>query len=78
MCENRCRREGRGGLPKDTVLREGRQAMGTRVRKEDTHFIEDLSKVIAWCWLPEHPPAPSVHAPDAYPVSPLSYQQKRG
>lgn len=47
MCENRCRKEGRGGLPTDTVLREGRQAMGTRVRKEDTHFIEDLSKVIA-------------------------------
>lgn len=47
MCENRCRREGRGGLPTDTVLREGRQAMGTRVRKEDTHFVEDSSKVIA-------------------------------
>lgn len=36
MCENRCRRERRGGFPMDTVLREGRQAIGTRVRKEDT------------------------------------------
>lgn len=46
MCESRCRRERRGGLPMDTVLREGRQAMGTRVRKE-RHFVKDSSKVIA-------------------------------
>lgn len=30
----------------DTFLREGRQDMGTGVRREDTLYVEDSTKVI--------------------------------
>lgn len=57
MYEYRCasERRDREGHPMDTFLREGRRDMGTRVCKEDTLYIGDSTKVIAW--FPEPPPA---------------------
>lgn len=44
--------------------------MRTGVREEDTLCVEDSSKVIVSCWLPEHPPAPSSSCPRCLPCSP--------
>lgn len=63
MYENRCgsERRDREKVIKWTLLRVGRWDMGTRVSKEDTLYIEDSTKVIAW--FPEHPPALSKFMP---------------